>query len=454
MDRAADSGPVFPGFPSSFGVDPVSYPPSTSVLDNSDNKNIEVEIPSDNVGQPGQRVVISVPMKRPWSGDPNDPNFAKVKKRDFQYISLAAKKALCVYKRDHPKASQQEIKAYLDREFDIKRIPSSTLSTILANADKYLSLDDSQATTGRVKLRPGNNHKMEEVLFSWYKKAQAEKISITDAQIVAVARKIGERLKVPDSFAYSYNWLSGFKIRMGITSRASVTGRKIKSKVAGRRRLSPAEVALKALQTRTSGDAANQKPDVLGIGILDVATSPLDDPGVVSAFNADIKMEPPDSDNDEEDEAETEDLANQPDTHPSEEDNSNSASTTDLYKVYMNAMDEETELEEGGLQMDCEPGFSPADTGLIAHPSAAEPLSSIVTASTSSKQTSRSPGASTSVKLPGLISELVRTAVQNALPKPKKVPSKRPAVSVNTQMHFKRPKCKLFQSEECFRLCT
>ena len=95
-------------------------------------------------------------------------------------------------------------------------MPSSTLSSILSNAEKYLSLDDSQATTGRLKLRAGNNQKMEEVLYSWYKKAMAEKMQITDAQIVAVARKIGERLKVPENFAYSYNWLSGFKIRMGI----------------------------------------------------------------------------------------------------------------------------------------------------------------------------------------------------------------------------------------------
>ena len=201
----------------------------------SANKHIEVEIPSDDIPGTSQRIVISMPLKRPLADA--DDNAPKAKRRGFQYMSLAAKKALCEYKRDKPKATHNELRGFLEKDFGVKKVPGSTMSSILSNAHKYLSLDDSQATTGRLKIRPGNNQKMEEVLYSWYKKALAEKIPVTDAQIVAVARKIGERLKVPQNFAYSYNWLSGFKIRMGIVSKANVTGRKIKSKVVGSKRI-------------------------------------------------------------------------------------------------------------------------------------------------------------------------------------------------------------------------
>ena len=222
----------------------------------SPNKRIEVEIPSDEIPGTTQRVVISMPLKRPLAD--KDDNSPKSKRHGFQYMSLAAKKALCEYKRDRPKASQNELRAFLEREFGVQKVPGSTMSSILANAGKYLSLDDSQATTGRLKLRPGNNQKMEEVLYSWYKKAVAEKVPITDAQIVAVARKIGERLKVPENFAYSYNWLSGFKIRMGIVSKANVTGRKIKSKVVGSKRLSSSGTCSPTTPSASIGNPPSQ----------------------------------------------------------------------------------------------------------------------------------------------------------------------------------------------------
>ena len=376
------------------------------------NQKIEVEIPGESFGQPPERVIISMPLKRPASDGTLD-SATKAKRRDFQYLSLAAKKALCEYKRDRPKASQHEMKAYLEREFDVKRVPSSTLSTILANADKYLQLDDSQATTGRVKLRAGNHQKMEQVLFSWYKKARAEKIPITDAQIVAVARKIGERLNVPDSFAYSYNWLSGFKIRMGIISRASVTGRKIKSKVAGVKRNWSS-----ALESSPYSGATSPAATASGAGYF------VGDGFVVNS----IKTEPPEFDPD--------DLSSQvqiysapPSTAQEEQGNSY---TIEFYNNYMhnvakrkreadeddNDDDNGAAAEESGLEMNCEAGFSPGDVlGLVPHPAARVLLAT----STAAKPS-----------VPPIVSQMVQEAVANTL-------ASAPPV-VESQGNFKRPR--------------
>ena len=344
----------------------------------SPNKRIEVEIPSDEIPGTTQRVVISMPLKRPLAD--KDDNSPKSKRHGFQYMSLAAKKALCEYKRDRPKASQNELRAFLEREFGVQKVPGSTMSSILANAGKYLSLDDSQATTGRLKLRPGNNQKMEEVLYSWYKKAVAEKVPITDAQIVAVARKIGERLKVPENFAYSYNWLSGFKIRMGIVSKANVTGRKIKSKVVGSKRLSSSGTCSPTTPSASIGNPSSQPViDILpNIKIEPVECDFYSSGGDAIAMVPKLQLQM---------------------YSPSSYDEDSKTDTSDFYRNYVNTAAQDEDDEDGtdfGLDMDCE---------------SAEHVQSQDTDLTSGSGMAQNP-----LFLPNVISKMVRNTIENILP--------------------------------------
>ena len=311
-------------------------------------------------------------------------------------MSLAAKKALCEYKRDRPKASQNELRAFLEREFGVQKVPGSTMSSILANAGKYLSLDDSQATTGRLKLRPGNNQKMEEVLYSWYKKAVAEKVPITDAQIVAVARKIGERLKVPENFAYSYNWLSGFKIRMGIVSKANVTGRKIKSKVVGSKRLSPSGTSSPTLPSASISNPPSQPViDILPNIKIEPVECDLYSGGCGVPMMPKIQM-----------------------YSPSSYDEDSKTDTSDFYRNYVNAGAQDEDDEDGtdfGLDMDCESveHAQSQDTDLISGGVMAQnPLF-----------------------LPNVISKMVRNTIENILPQKTYVESQQ-----SGQTSFKYPK--------------
>ena len=369
----------------------------------SPNKRIEVEIPSDEIPGTTQRVVISMPLKRPLAD--KDDNSPKSKRHGFQYMSLAAKKALCEYKRDKPKASQNELRAFLEREFGVQKVPGSTMSSILANAGKYLSLDDSQATTGRLKLRPGNNQKMEEVLYSWYKKAVAEKVQITDAQIVAVARKIGERLKVPENFAYSYNWLSGFKIRMGIVSKANVTGRKIKSKVVGSKRLSSSGTSSPNIPTTSIG---NPPPQTVIDILPNIKIEPVDCDLYSSAdgFMPKLQMYSPPS---------------------YDEDSKND--TSDFYRNYVNTAAQDEDDEDGTeLDMDCE--------------SAEHTLS---------QDTHLTSGIAQNPQfLPSIISKMVRNTIENIFPDKTCLKSQQ-----SEQTSFKYPKTKTqckyvyYQTNDC-----
>ena len=370
----------------------------------SPNKRIDVDIPSDEVPGTTQRVVISMPLKRPL-GDKDDSS-PRAKRQGFQYVylSLAAKKALCQYKRDNPKATQKDIRAYIEREFGVTKVPSSTLSSILANAEKYLSLDDSQATTGRLKLRAGNNQKMEEVLYSWYKKAMAEKMQITDAQIVAVARKIGERLKVPENFAYSYNWLSGFKIRMGIVSKPNVTGRKIKSKVVGAKRLSSSE-----------------SPSTLASSAIGaIGTSPF-----TSDFHPNVKIEPPD-------EIGSITIPKVEVYSPASYDGDPTKVNIEFYDSYMNAAQDETEEGDFGLDVNCE-SEEAYDDSVYSLPDAPG-------SSNTQVLVPHPLGANATVNfpiVPSAISNMVRNTIENILP------DTRTKTSVHTQKaSFKSPQCK------------
>ena len=370
------------------------------------NKRIEVEIPSDEVPGTTQKVVISMPLKRPLA-DKDDNSPGRAKRSGFQYLSLAAKKALCQYKRDNPKARHSEIQAYIEREFGVRKMPSSTMSSILANAEKYLSLDDSQATTGRLKMRAGNNQKMEEVLYSWYKKAMAEKMQISDAQIVAVARKIGQRLKVPENFAYSYNWLSGFKIRMGIVSKPNVTGRKIKSKVVGSTRLV------------TSGYAGS-------------TCSSATTPSTISDFQPTVKLEPA------EDSITINRMPKIQLYSPSSYEDESNKVNIEFFDSYMNVAQDDNDADplesDFGLDMNSESGHMYEDS--------IDSLPDAVPGSSNVKELVAHPlGATVNTTLvPSAISRIVRNTIESILPGTMCTGTK---TSVHTQQEsFKYPKCK------------
>ena len=250
---------------------------------------------------------------------------------------------------------------------------------------------------------------MEEVLYSWYKKALAEKVQITDAQIVAVARKIGERLKVPENFAYSYNWLSGFKIRMGIVSKANVTGRKIKSKVVGSKRLSSSGTSSPNTPTTSIG---NPPPQTVIDILPNIKIEPVDCDLYSSAHGMMPKLQmysPPSYD----------------------EDSKND--TSDFYRNYVNAAAQDEDDEDGTeLDMDCESAEH-----------------------TASQDTQLTSGIAQNPQfLPNIISKMVRNTIENISPDKTCLESQQ-----SEQTSFKYPKtrtqCKYvyYQTNDC-TLCT
>ncbi len=134
-----------------------------------------------------------------------------------RFLTVAVKRAICQYKQRTPAATIKNVQQYAHQRFGIKHLPRSTVHTIISDSAKYLNFDDSTMDASTtMRLRKGKCDKMENVLFAWYKKAKAVGVHISDAQIVAVARHLGKKLDVPQSFAYSNGWLSNWKVRKGI----------------------------------------------------------------------------------------------------------------------------------------------------------------------------------------------------------------------------------------------
>ncbi len=135
-----------------------------------------------------------------------------------QFLTVEIKKAICEFKESHPDAKTKDLQSFALARYGVKNIPRSTIHTILKDKEKYMDFDSTgMDPTTTTRIRKGRCEKMENVLFSWYKKAKATGSHVSDAQVVAVARYLGEKMDVPENFAFSSGWLSLWKERKGIS---------------------------------------------------------------------------------------------------------------------------------------------------------------------------------------------------------------------------------------------
>lgn len=68
----------------------------------------------------------------------------KASKRKHQELSDAAKRAICIYKRDYPLAKLQDIAAMIQQEFGLDALEKSTICEVLNESEKWLNSDDSK----------------------------------------------------------------------------------------------------------------------------------------------------------------------------------------------------------------------------------------------------------------------------------------------------------------------
>ena len=172
---------------------------------------VTVDLPTPEGEEDAEKAVIVLPSLGEGGRQ------ARRRPSGHRFLSVAVKRAICEFKQNSPGANTKQIQQFADKQFGIKHLPRSTVHTILGDKEKYLNFDDSVMDASKtMRLRKGRCEKMENVLFAWYKKAKATGMHISDAQIVAVARHLGQKLDVPDNFAYSNGWLSNWKVRKGI----------------------------------------------------------------------------------------------------------------------------------------------------------------------------------------------------------------------------------------------
>ena len=134
-------------------------------------------------------------------------------KRPRVSISINLKKKICSYKKNHPKATQEEIRVRILEE-DAVEIGRTTISDILQESDKWLRADDSSST----KKSEGRFTQLKEALWIWFGNIRSQNLAISDDMLRTKASEFGESLGIA-GLRYSSGWLQGFKKCHGIKVR-------------------------------------------------------------------------------------------------------------------------------------------------------------------------------------------------------------------------------------------
>ena len=94
-----------------------------------------------------------------------------------------------------------------------------TISVILKEKEKWLSIPHDGQSTKRIRHRNGKFPKLEECLALWHMHAEAAKLSTNDHALKIIAQDIGAAIGViPEELKFSDRWLQGFKSRFGLHS--------------------------------------------------------------------------------------------------------------------------------------------------------------------------------------------------------------------------------------------
>jgi hypothetical protein len=136
-------------------------------------------------------------------------------KRPRNDYELGKKREIIYFSRENPKLRQFEIKLHFEKKWNL-RIGKSTLSAILSNQEKYLTLE-SVRTPKTKRLRPGEYPELEQCLYLWFIDKIKNGISINDSILTKQANIFGPSLAISDlEFSYSSGWLEKFKSRYNI----------------------------------------------------------------------------------------------------------------------------------------------------------------------------------------------------------------------------------------------
>ncbi|KAG8683543.1 hypothetical protein FRC09_016018, partial [Ceratobasidium sp. 395] len=131
-----------------------------------------------------------------------------------QRLDDARRKEICTYARDRPKARQEDIAL----KYGVER---STISKILKNKDKWLTVDTHTRKPMAVKHRPSKFPEIETELLKWVKECQENGTGITDTRIKARARECAAEIGLPEGkFKASSGWIENFKVRNNLTKRS------------------------------------------------------------------------------------------------------------------------------------------------------------------------------------------------------------------------------------------
>ena len=136
-------------------------------------------------------------------------------KRSRNDYELSKKREIIYFSRENPKLKQIEIKNHFENKWNII-IGKSTLSEILNNQEKYLTLE-SVRTPNTKRLRAGEYPQLEQCLYLWLIDKVKNAISVSDAIIIKQAKVFGPSLGISDlEFSYSQGWLEKFKTRYNV----------------------------------------------------------------------------------------------------------------------------------------------------------------------------------------------------------------------------------------------
>ncbi|KAF8610597.1 hypothetical protein BDV93DRAFT_20635 [Ceratobasidium sp. AG-I] len=137
-----------------------------------------------------------------------------------QRLDDARRKEICTYARDRPKARQEDIAL----RYGVER---STISKILKNKDKWLSVDTHTRKSAPPRhsasacVRPSKFPEIETELLKWVKECQENGTGITDTRIKVKARECAAEIGLPEGkFKASSGWIENFKARNSLTRRS------------------------------------------------------------------------------------------------------------------------------------------------------------------------------------------------------------------------------------------
>ena len=139
-------------------------------------------------------------------------------KRRRTEISIAVKKSICQYRKEHQKVSQDRIVQFVKETHSID-IGRSTISDILKHSDKWLAYDVSNLNEQKsTRITQAKHVDLEAALNMWMTNALTHNVAISDDILLTKAKKLGKELDVTE-FSYSRGWLARFKKRHGVSQR-------------------------------------------------------------------------------------------------------------------------------------------------------------------------------------------------------------------------------------------